>query len=113
MMRAGFINFLPIKKRFLQEFSESKIPALQETHSYLEKSIKGDEVQIATQFQSGLSRGYFRRIISEIAIKEQLTKTLLTAVEESNKNKEALKKAEEEKKQAEGNEGESRESAKQ
>ena len=102
IMNQGFKNFLPIKKGFVKKFSKSKIPALKETHDYLKKSIKEDEVQIATAFQSGASRrGYYRRIVSEIPIKEELKKKLLAAVEKSKKKKEELKKAEEAMKQAE------------
>jgi len=111
-MNSGFKNFLPVKKGFLQKFSKSKVPALKETHSYLKNSIEEDQAQIATLFQSGLSRGYFKRIVSEIALKEQLTKKLKAAVEESKKKKEELKKAEEEMKQAEAEKEKKKETAK-
>jgi len=101
MMNEGFKNFLPAKKGLEQQFSKSKIPAIQETHSYLNKSIQEDEAQINTLFQSGLSRGYFKRMIAEIPVKNGLTEKLNAAVEESREKKEAQKKAMEEKKQAE------------
>lgn len=111
-MRKGFEKNLPAKKGLAQKFSNSKIPALKETRAYLEKSIEGDEAQVATQFQSGIARGYYRRIISEIPTKEELIKNLKAAVKESKKQKEALEKAEEERKQAEAEKAKKKKTAK-
>jgi len=111
-MIKGFEKNLPTKKGFVKKFSQSKVPALKETHSYLEKSIKGDEVQIGTHFRSGISLGNYRRMISEIPTKEALMQKLKAAVEESKKKKEELKKAEEEMKQAEAEKEKKKETAK-
>lgn len=101
IMREGLEKFLPKKKALMESLSKSKEPALKETYNYLKTSIAADEAQIATQFQSGLSRGYFKRIVSEITTKEDLKKKLQDALEKSKKKKEELEKAEEEKKKEE------------